>query len=205
MARSADSPPVEPDSTMSAQSGDSEGFLTRWSRRKQAARDGALAVGEPGTPASAPQAEQAEAAAAPPRELTDEDMPPVESLDEHSDYSAFLSPKVSEELRQVALRKLFKLPDFNTRDGLDDYDEDYTSFSELGGTVTHDMRRMLEREKEGLLAAEAEPRQSEVRDSQVEAPADKPAYRTGDGDSQAVAEADAEAAATPDQTGGKTV
>jgi CobQ-like glutamine amidotransferase family enzyme len=70
-------------------------------------------------------------------------MPPVETLNEHSDYSGFFSSKVSEELRRLALRKLFHSPVFNVTDGLDDYAEDYTTFAKLGNIVTHDMRRMM--------------------------------------------------------------
>ncbi len=37
---------------------------------------------------------------------------------------------------------------FNIRDGLDDYDEDFTFFEPLGDTITADMRHQMEREKE---------------------------------------------------------
>lgn len=103
------------------------GLLGRWSERKRAARTAERPenAGEADSPASVdePLMERAEA---PARELTDADMPPVDSLNEHSDFSGFLSPKVGEALRRQALRKLFHLPSFNITDGLDDYDEDYT-------------------------------------------------------------------------------
>ncbi len=79
---------------------------------------------------------------------TDADMPPLDALNEHSDYSGFLSPGVSEELRRLALRKLFHLPRFNVRDELDDCAEDYTGFTPLGDIVTADMRHRMELEKE---------------------------------------------------------
>jgi len=72
-------------------------------------------------------------------------LPSIDSLDEHSDYRAFMSDKVSEELRLQALRKLFRLPQFNVCDGLDDYDEDFASCKPLGSIVTHDMARGLDR------------------------------------------------------------
>lgn len=204
MARSEDTPPVEPGVTTPEPSPDNEGFLSRWSRRKQAAREGRSEVVEPTTPAPPQHPEQAETAVGASRELTDEDMPPVDSLDEQSDYSAFLSPKVSEQLRQVALRKLFKLPEFNIRDGLDDYDEDYTTFTELGAIVTHDMQRMLEREKERVLVSDAEPEPAGVPDSQEESGADVAQNQSDRVGSPAVAEADAEPVVTPDNTGGKS-
>lgn len=125
-----------------------ESFAERWSRRKQAA--GEEEAGQ-AVPASVPAAE---AEPAPP--LTDEDMPPLESLDERSDYAGFLSPGVSEQLRAQALRKLFKLPGMHLPDGLDDYDDDFTQFAELGKTITHEMQRMLERELRASETADSE-------------------------------------------------
>lgn len=82
------------------------------------------------------------------------ELPRLEDLDENSDYSAFLNPKVAEDLRRVALRKLFRSAIFNVRDGLDDYDEDFTVYEPLGDVVTadmrHEMRRKAERAKEQL-------------------------------------------------------
>jgi hypothetical protein len=60
------------------------------------------------------------------------------------------------------LRKLFKLPGMHLPDGLDDYDDDFTRFAELGKTITHEMQRMLDRE---LRAAET----ADGEDSQVAA------------------------------------
>ena len=84
---------------------------------------------------------------------TDADMPPLDSLDENSDYRGFLSPGVSEGLRRRALRKLFMSAAFNVRDGLDDYDEDFTSFEVLGDIVTSDMRHQAEAESERVRRA----------------------------------------------------
>lgn len=82
-------------------------------------------------------------------------LPSIESLDEHSDYRAFMSDKVSEELRLQALRKLFRLPQFNVCDGLNDYDEDFASCKPLGSIVTHDMARALDRVLEKAGAPDA--------------------------------------------------
>ena len=76
--------------------------------------------------------------------LTDEDMPDIESMTPDSDYTDFLSPGVSEELRNLALRKLFLSEVFNIRDGLDEYDGDYTHFESLGDIVTADMKHQIE-------------------------------------------------------------
>lgn len=128
-----------------------EGFLSRWSRRKRQARsladDELPAVPAPVEPAVELREEDERPA------LTDAELPPLETLDENSDYSGFLSPEVSDALRQRALRKLFSSNKFQFRDGLDDYDEDYRSFEPLRGVLTADMRHRLEVESERLARA----------------------------------------------------
>jgi len=109
-----------------------EGFLHRWSRRKLEAEQG-----EAGESVPAVKEETEEAL------LTDSDMPPLETLGESSDYSGFLSPGVSEGLRRMALRRLFRSAAFNVRDSLDDYDEDFHELAALGTLVPEEMRRRL--------------------------------------------------------------
>lgn len=153
---------------------DAEGegrFLARWSRRKRTARLGVAererpcpefpdpAMPDAATPdretpeapgdGSVPFADRAadgSAAAGPPseRELTDADMPPLETLGAFSDYSGFLSRGVSTALRRQALTKLFHSPHLNVTDGLDDFAEDYTRFESLGDLITVDMRHQME-------------------------------------------------------------
>ncbi len=82
--------------------------------------------------------------------LVDSDMPPLESLNEASDFGQFMSPGVSDVLRKAALRKLFRLPVFGLRDGLDDYDEDFRSFAALGNIITADMRFEKQRFEERM-------------------------------------------------------
>lgn len=142
-----------------------EGFLTRWSRRKARARQGE-ALPEPGDEADeGPQeaADDAEATA-PPAERPatagedtgsvtadpDVELPPLDTLGEDSDYSAFLGKGVPTDLRKKALRKLFHSPKFNLRDGLDDYDWDFSNPEPLGEIVTAEMRYRLKRELERL-------------------------------------------------------
>ncbi|WP_455206420.1 DUF3306 domain-containing protein [Kaarinaea lacus] len=139
-------------------SAEDEPFLRRWSKRKL---DGSATTEErvDETQASLTTAEQQPepsrsdpALDQPQVELTDDDMPPVDTLDENSDFSGFLSPKVSETLRRQALRKLFHFQQFNITDGLNDYDGDYTKFEKLGDVITHEMQRLMEREAEALQA-----------------------------------------------------
>ena len=148
---------------------DTEGPLRRWARRKREvarekeAADGARRRGESPDASEAPPdvGQSADDAAEPnvveTKVLTDEDMAPLESLDENSDYSGFLSSGVSEELRRRALRKLFSSAVFNIPDGLDDYDDDFTSFAALGDIVTADMRHQAEMEAERARQARTGP------------------------------------------------
>jgi hypothetical protein len=125
-------------------------FLGRWSRRKQAANKGELvekretarALSSEGDTTDSDENSQD----SPP--LTDADMPSLKDLDGDSDYAGFLSPDVSEELHRMALRQLFHSARFNICDGLDDYDEDFTSFEKLGDIVTADMKHRMKMDKE---------------------------------------------------------
>ena len=137
---------------------DERSFLSRWSRRKalrQEELDDEVLVGTEET-----VTKTVDSAEESPPSPTDEDMPAVESLGADDNYGDCLSPKVSEQLRKAALRKLFPGARFNIRDGLDDYDEDFTYFEPLGDIVTADMRHreeMLERKaREAAEAADKE-------------------------------------------------
>jgi hypothetical protein len=135
-----------------------EGLLTRWSRRKSQtrednAREDELLEGKPNIPIDETnqKAKLQESVAETSEVLTDADMPDIESLHEDSDFSLFMSPGVSDKLRNLALRKMFSAPVFNLRDGLDEYDEDYTSFEPLGDVITSDMKHQLELEAQKQL------------------------------------------------------
>jgi hypothetical protein len=132
-----------------------EGFLSRWSQRKAMARDGVELPDEPELPEQPPVID-ATAVDDPPAEVepaeaeAPTELPPLESLDENSDYSAFLNKDVPSDLRQKALRKLFQSPKFNVRDGLDDYDWDFSNPEPLGNIVTAEMRYRIKAELERL-------------------------------------------------------
>lgn len=81
----------------------------------------------------------------PEAELSDADMPPVDSLPADADLRPFFSPKVSEALRRAALRHLFRQARFNVHDGLDDYCGDYRHHVPLGDRITADMQHQLDR------------------------------------------------------------
>lgn len=130
-----------------------EGFLSRWSRRKlQSAHAPMDASQEPQTDPQPETLKETQNIAATDPEASPPpsppQTPPVESLTEQSRLDDFLSPQVSESLQRRALRKVFLSGKFNIRDGLDDYDDDFTSFAPLGDVVPAEMRRMHERVKE---------------------------------------------------------
>jgi hypothetical protein len=121
-----------------------EPFLARFHRRKLAARRQQSTL-EPTTPEQRPAGSlQATTSKPEAPEPSDADMPPLETLTIDSDFTGFLSEKVSESLRRAALRKLFHSAEFNVVDGLDEYAEDFTTFEALGDIITSDMRHQLE-------------------------------------------------------------
>lgn len=153
-----------------------ENFASRWSRRKQGVKleqaeinagvDDTNAVevkdAEPDTGSGAVEKIRAERLAQL-NALKDEDMPDITTLNEDSDFSSFMSINVSEELRKMALRKLFHGKTYNLRDGLDEYDGDYTSFEKLDPTtITADMRYRQELEAEKLKAAQERELEAEI-------------------------------------------
>jgi hypothetical protein len=173
-----------------------ETFLQRFHRRKTAARQATEA-------SQAPLTGVTEAARVPPRtesepeqapELTDADMPPLETLTADSDYRGFLSPKVSESLRRAALRRLFHGSAFNVIDELDDYAEDFTTFEALGDIVTADMRHQIEVEARKQAAAV---KRALLDDEEpVEAAADRPEVDDGAKPDEAIAATDQDSAET---------
>jgi len=122
------------------------GFLGRWSRRKEEARQGKV-PDEPAAPAPAaplpaaparmePAAELAPADAAPPRVLTLED---TRLLTRDSDFKPFMAGNVSPEVRNAAMKKLFADPHFNVMDGLDVYIDDYTQSDPIPESMLRQM------------------------------------------------------------------
>jgi len=92
-----------------------ESFLARWSRLKR----------------EAPAPKEAEAPAPA--------MPPIESLTPESDFAAFMNPKVKDELRRLALKKLFSDPHFKLADPFEPYSGDWT----VGEPIPEEMLKTL--------------------------------------------------------------
>jgi hypothetical protein len=120
-----------------------DGFFSRWSRRKEAARSGQALPAEPVTapavaapaptpaaaaplPATEPKAEAAREPQTPPPTLDD-----VAQLTPESDFRRFVARDVPGDVRNAAVKKLFADPHFNVMDGLDVYIDDYSQPSPL--------------------------------------------------------------------------
>ena len=123
-----------------------QGFLSRWSRRKTQVRRGQKPQAPTELNEQTPGAVSAKAEQVVKQDASDADLPSIDQLNENSDYSAFMSPKVSEHLRLTALRKLFHTPQFNVIDPVDQFALDWNGFTPLGSIVTHDMVAAMERE-----------------------------------------------------------
>jgi Protein of unknown function (DUF3306) len=142
-----------------------DGFLGRWSRRKQDAREGkpldepapagpsaaevpALtgAVGRslpeppPGDPAQTPEA------AAPLPTLKD-----TEVLTPASDFKPFMAQGVTSEVKNAAMKKLFADPHFNVMDRLDIYIDDYNQTTPIPPAL---LRQMVSAQFLGLFDEE---------------------------------------------------
>lgn len=137
-----------------------DGFLGRWSQRKQAQRAG-VPLDEPPTPtptvtaaptstpapnqtvaAPAPEAPSGSQAAAQP---APEPAPPPPSLDDarqltpESDFRPFMARDVAPEVRNAAMKKLFADPQFNVMDRLDTYIDDYSLPDPLPASMLRQM------------------------------------------------------------------
>lgn len=127
-------------------SGEDDGFLSRWSRRKRAAitdRDEAAAVSEElaadvagdSAEADLPEAEGVE-------ELSDAEilekfsLKDPDELGPGDDFSGFMRSAIPDHLRRRALRTLWRSnPVLANLDGLNDYDGDWTGGSVPSGQL----------------------------------------------------------------------
>jgi len=103
-----------------------EPFLSRWSRRKEEA------LRSPPEPAPGKTVDP---------EAPAPELPPLDQLTPASDYRAFFHPKVNEDVRRAALKKLFSDPHFNVMDGLDVYIDDYSKSEPIPAAMLASLRQ----------------------------------------------------------------
>lgn len=127
-----------------------EAFLSRWSRLKREA---------PAKERALEEKKEAEAQPAPA-------LPPVEALTPESDFAGFMHPKVKEELRRVALKKLFSDPHFSTPDPFEPFSGDWT----VGEPIGQELLAKLNQTRSVLFSQE----EREKQDKEAQAAAEPP-------------------------------
>lgn len=129
-----------------------EGFLGRWSQRKQEVKAGKPVEADPpadGTPAAGlglpdatPALTEPEGGLAP---AATQDAPPpltlldAQALTPQSDFKPFMAGDVGPEVRNAAMKKLFADPHFNVMDGLDIYIDDYSKSDPIPESMLRQM------------------------------------------------------------------
>jgi len=145
-----------------------EDFLRRWSRLKH---QNELAAEKP---AEKP-VEKKESS--PPAET--KPLPPVETLTRESDFSGFMQPKVEDNLRRAALKKLFSGdPHFNIPDPFEPYSRDWN----IADPIPPEMLATLNQAKVLLFDKQHEPEkaQAEAQEKTEEKPEDRPEEKLAD-------------------------
>ena len=168
-----------------------EGRLSRWSRLKTQARAGqdaselaeAPADGDPGSLAPAAAEDGADE-----NDFVLEDLPDIETLDKDSDFTPFLNVNVPDQLRRLALRKLWLSdPVLANLDGLNDYDEDYSAL----GMIAEKVSSIFQPGK-GMPDPEPEPEQIQSDSEDPQLPAEEIAEASaGDDDAEKSGEPEA--------------
>jgi hypothetical protein len=114
-----------------------DGFLGRWSQRKQAAREG-LVLEEPALLVQpAAQLPAVQSAPMPKPELAQDvqdaqrktpapTLDDVKALNADSSFAPFVARDVAPDVRNAAMKKLFTDPHYNVMDQLDIYIDDYS-------------------------------------------------------------------------------
>ncbi|MGP8304985.1 DUF3306 domain-containing protein [Vibrio sp. YIC-376] len=123
-------------------------FISRWSKRKleEASSEdhdlnddlntnthSDLAVTQPEATCLNPDAGSVEEANA-------TDPAPEESKPEEMSIANLLVSEASESVKKAALRKLFLSEEFNVRDGLDDYDDNYSNLKSMSEGIAETLR-----------------------------------------------------------------
>lgn len=180
----------------------SDGFLSRWARRKAQVRTGALPPEPALPPVEAPKAEVVAERALEPAPA--DDPPPaaaplptledVAMLTRDSDYSRFVAPGVDGTVRNAAMKKLFADPHFNVMDRLDTYIDDYSKPDPIPAAM---LRQMVGSKLLGLFDDEEE-KEKKARDDADNPQAETVAQSDANPDIDAPEPVDPENSSQPD-------
>lgn len=156
-------------------------FLSRWSRRKAAVREGVAVPPEP-APEQVPVPAEAAVPAVPATEAVPEVPAPtledVAALRPGDNIARFVARGVDESVKRAALKTLFADPHFNVMDGLDTYIDDYSKPDPIPPEILRQLRQaetlgLFEPTDEERAAAQAAAAAAaEPADVQPTAPAD---------------------------------
>ncbi|CAH6884676.1 DUF3306 domain-containing protein [Vibrio sp. 070316B] len=148
-------------------------FFSRWSQRKlDESTDKAREAEQPLEETSVTSPESASQTPTSAEELAPNDPAPIEptnALGESGDtkesaseateelsMAQLLVSEASESVKKAALRKLFLSEEFNVRDGLDDYDDDYSNLKSLSEGVAESLRDWVKEKAEEETSSEQE-------------------------------------------------
>ena len=135
-----------------------EAFLDRWSRlKREQPQERPAAPVEKGLEQEAP--------AAP--------LPAVEDLKPDSDFAPFMNPKVDDDTRRSALKKLFSDAHFNVADPFEAYSGDYTKSEPIPELMLAAINKARDLAINGLEEAKAEEEKAEPPTKEPENPAGK--------------------------------
>jgi len=157
-------------------------FFSRWSQRKlDESTDKALEAEQPVEETSFTSSEPASQTLSSAEELAPNDptsIEPTDALEESADtkesasetteelsMAQLLVSEASESVKKAALRKFFLSEEFNVRDGLDDYDDDYSNLKSLSEGVAESLRDWVKEKAEEETPSE----QEQVTENQEEA------------------------------------
>jgi hypothetical protein len=136
-------------------------FLSRWSRRKAAVREGVAVPAEPLTPpaAEAVPATTTDTSPAVPQ-VPAPTLEDVAALRPGDEIARFVARGVDESVKRAALKTLFADPHFNVMDGLDTYIDDYSKPDPIPPEILRQLRQaetlgLFEPTDEERAAAEA--------------------------------------------------
>ncbi|ULN62916.1 DUF3306 domain-containing protein [Vibrio gigantis] len=148
-------------------------FFSRWSQRKlDESTDKALEVEQTLEETPVVSSDLASQTHTSTEQLAPNDstsIEPTDALEESADtkesaseateelsMAQLLVSEASESVKKTALRKLFLSEEFNVRDGLDDYDDDYSNLKSLSEGVAESLRDWVKEKAEEETSSEQE-------------------------------------------------
>ncbi|AEI78203.1 hypothetical protein CNE_1c28900 [Cupriavidus necator N-1] len=147
-------------------------FLSRWSRRKAAVREGVPVPAEPAPPAVVADAVPVATGAAPEApQVPAPTLEDVAALRPGDEIARFVARGVDESVKRAALKTLFADPHFNVMDGLDIYIDDYSKPDPIPPEI---LRQLRQAETLGLFEPTDEERAAAQAAAAAAGPVDVP-------------------------------